>query len=131
MISISCSKNGKSSETSAQPDKQMQSTVVSQQSTVQDTVQDRNSKHATVLDFYATWCGPCKEMTPIVEEMEKKYNGKIEFKSIDIDKEPELADKYQINCVPTFVIVTEYGVLDQISGSMPEEEFEEFIKKAL
>ena len=80
-----------------------------------------------VLDFFATWCGPCKAMAPTMEKMEKKYGDKIEFRKIDIDQEPQLAQKYDINAVPTLVILSPQGdVVDKIVGGKPEEELDRF-----
>ncbi|MBR5639080.1 MAG: thioredoxin [Muribaculaceae bacterium] len=84
------------------------------------------SEKLVLLDFYATWCGPCKMMTPIMEEMEKKYSENMEFKKIDIDKEPALAEKYRINAVPTFVILSPRGEeIDRMEGACDAEIMDE------
>jgi len=57
-----------------------------------------------VLDFSATWCGPCRMQKPILEELEKQYADKVEFKVIDVDENQELATKYGIHAVPTLII---------------------------
>ncbi len=57
-----------------------------------------------LLDFSATWCGPCRMQKPILEELEKKYGDKVEFKVIDVDENQELASKYGIHAVPTLII---------------------------
>lgn len=78
-----------------------------------------------VLDFFATWCGPCKAMAPAMEKMEKKYGDKIEFRKIDIDQELQLAQEYDISAVPTLVILSPQGdVVDKIVGGQPEEELD-------
>ena len=59
----------------------------------------------TLLDFSATWCGPCRMQKPILEELEKKYGDKVEFKVIDVDENQELASKYSIHAVPTLIIL--------------------------
>ena len=88
-------------------------------------VENQNDNNATdapagkivVLDFFATWCGPCKAMAPDMEKMEKKYAGKIEFRKIDVDKEQELAEKYNITAVPTIVVLSPDGkILDSTEG---------------
>ncbi|MBO4813680.1 MAG: thioredoxin family protein [Muribaculaceae bacterium] len=83
----------------------------------------------TVIDFYATWCGPCKAMAPIVEKMKKKYPNVV-FKKVDIDQDQELAMQYQVDAVPTFVFKTDKGE-ERMVGACSEAEFEEAIKKAL
>ena len=83
----------------------------------------------TVIDFYATWCGPCKAMAPIVEKMKAKFPN-VEFKKVDIDQEQELAMQYQVDAVPTFVFKTDKGE-ERMVGACSEAEFEAAIKKAL
>lgn len=58
----------------------------------------------TLLDFSATWCGPCRMQKPILEELEKQYGDRVEFKVIDVDENQELASQYGIHAVPTLVI---------------------------
>ena len=75
-----------------------------------------------VIDFFATWCGPCKAMAPVIEKMEKKYSDKIEFRKVDIDQDTELARQYQIKGVPTLVILSSEGeVLNKIVGAQAED----------
>ena len=62
-----------------------------------------------VIDFYTTWCGPCKMMAPIVEEMAKTYAGKVDFYKVDIDKEQELAQTFGIQSIPTFLFIPVKG----------------------
>lgn len=57
-----------------------------------------------LMDFSATWCGPCRMQKPILEELEKKYKDKVEFKVIDVDENQQLASKYSIHAVPTLII---------------------------
>jgi thioredoxin len=73
-----------------------------------------------IIDFYATWCGPCKKLTPTMEELSKKYEGKIKFYKIDVDKEKELANAFEVESIPTIYFcpldgkpVIEYGALPE------------------
>lgn len=60
--------------------------------------------NVVVIDFFAEWCGPCKMQDPIMEELKKKFDGKVEFKKVDVDEEMELSNKYNIHAVPTLII---------------------------
>ncbi len=84
-----------------------------------------------VIDFYATWCRPCKITSPIVEQLAKDYQGKIDFYKIDIDKEPELAAVFGIQSVPTFLFIPVKGTPTMQLGAMPKTEFEKIIKSVL
>jgi len=69
-----------------------------------------------LVDFYATWCGPCKVMHPIIEELGKDVNGKGRVLMIDIDRNEVLAAKYRIQSVPTFMIFKKGEVVWRVSG---------------
>lgn len=58
-----------------------------------------------VVDFYATWCGPCKALSPVLEELAKEYEGKVHVYKVDVDKEPELARTFGIRSIPTLLFV--------------------------
>ncbi len=83
---------------------------------------EKSNGKVVVIDFFATWCGPCKAMAPAMEKMEKKYANKIEFRKIDVDQNNEMAQKYQIESIPTLVIISPDGdVLDKVVGMRGEE----------
>ena len=77
-----------------------------------------------VIDFYATWCVPCKPLAPIIEKMEKKYAGKIAFSRVDVDAEPQLAEQYNITAMPTLVFIKGGEVIDVAVGLMSEDELD-------
>jgi len=70
-----------------------------------------------IIDFYADWCGPCKKVAPILEEMAAKYAGKVYIYKINIDKEPELAGLFGIRNIPTFLVVPMKGKPSLSSGA--------------
>ena len=84
-----------------------------------------------VIDFYATWCRPCKMMSPVVEQLALKYAGKIDFYKVDIDKESELAAVFGIQSIPTFLFIPVKGNPSAQMGAMEKEEFEKIIKEKL
>ena len=84
-----------------------------------------------VIDFYTTWCGPCKMMAPIVEEMAKTYAGKVDFYKVDIDKEQELAQTFGIQSIPTFLFIPVKGKPSAQMGAMQKADFEEMVKTVL
>lgn len=84
-----------------------------------------------VIDFYTTWCGPCKMMAPIVEEMAKTYVGKVDFYKVDIDKEQELAQTFGIQSIPTFLFIPVKGKTSAQMGAMQKADFEEMVKTVL
>lgn len=80
-----------------------------------------NSELPVLVDFYATWCGPCKMMSPIVEEIEKKMEGKAKVYKIDVDEERDLAIKYEIMTIPTFIVFKQ-GKVSAIEVGMRDKE---------
>lgn len=76
-----------------------------------------------LVDFYATWCPPCKQIAPILEELAKTYEGKIDFYKIDVDQEGELAQAYNIKSIPTLYFIPVEGEPEVILGAMSKEDF--------
>jgi len=84
-----------------------------------------------LIDFFATWCGPCKSMMPIVEELGKEIQGVARVLKIDVDKNETLATQYQIRTVPTFILFKDGEVLWRHSGMIDKATLLEQIKKGL
>jgi thioredoxin 1 len=82
-------------------------------------------------DFYADWCPPCKITTPIVEELEKEFAGKVTFKKIDVDKSPDEAAKYGVMSIPTFVLVRDGQEVSRKMGAISKSEFNTWLKENL
>ena len=74
------------------------------------------SSKPMVIDFFATWCGPCKELAPILDELEQKHKGDVIFQRIDVDKEPELAQEFNVEAIPMLLFVTPKGEYQSIMG---------------
>ncbi|HUD21065.1 MAG TPA: thioredoxin family protein [Candidatus Saccharimonadales bacterium] len=87
----------------------------------------------TLLDFWAAWCGPCRVMKPIIEEIKKDYDGKLELKEIDVDQ-PEnqpLMDKYQVQAMPTFFIERDGEVIQSFVGAQSKSVLRAALDKVL
>ncbi len=82
-----------------------------------------------LIDFAAEWCMPCIMMAPIIDELSEKFKGKIKFAKVDIDENPELADKYNVASIPNFVLFKDGQKVDQFIGSSSKEDFEKKLKK--
>ncbi|MCK9180823.1 MAG: thioredoxin [Bacteroides sp.] len=76
-----------------------------------------------LVDFYATWCPPCKKIAPILEELAKEYDGKVDFYKIDVDQEPELSKAYGIKSIPTLFFINSKGEKEEVVGGLSKEEF--------
>lgn len=87
-----------------------------------------NNDRLIVLDFYATWCGPCKRMDPIMKELDKKYGNKVDFYKIDVDKS-QVDDALGIAAMPTYLFIKNSSNLEQIEGAMSKTRMEGLIKK--
>lgn len=84
-----------------------------------------------IVDFYATWCGPCKTIAPILEELASKYKGQIYIYEVDVDAEPELANAFGIQSIPTLFFCPVKGAQQIMQGGMPKESFEKAITEIL
>ena len=84
-----------------------------------------------IIDFYATWCGPCRQLSPIVEELAKKYDGKIIVYKVDTDKEPQLAQSMGIQSLPILFFIPVKGQPRTSIGSVPKETLEKAIHEVL
>lgn len=73
----------------------------------------------TLVDFYATWCGPCKRMHPILEQVKEKMGDKVRIIKIDVDKHQALSQQYNVQAVPTFMIFRKGEMLHRFSGGIP------------
>lgn len=87
-----------------------------------------NSELPVLVDFWASWCGPCKMMSPIVEEIAKEMDGKAKVCKINVDEEQSLAIKYGIMSIPTFLVFKEGKVIVTKIGMQDKEELKSLIK---
>ena len=84
-----------------------------------------------VVDFYADWCGPCKMMSPIVDELSVQYEGKVKIGKVNTDQNRAVASKYNIMSIPTILFIKDGQVVDTSVGALPKAALEEKINKML
>lgn len=82
-----------------------------------------------LVDFWATWCGPCRMIAPIIEEIANDYEGKIKVGKINVDEQGELAVKYGISSIPTLLLFKGGEVVKKTLGYMPKDAVEKFINE--
>ncbi|MBA7487591.1 MAG: thioredoxin [Prevotella sp.] len=82
-----------------------------------------------IIDFYATWCGPCKQTAPIVEKLAEDYAGRIDVYKVDVDQQQELAAFFGVQSIPTILFIPKEGTPQRVSGAMPRSGFDEAIKQ--
>jgi thioredoxin 1 len=90
-----------------------------------------DSNTPTLVDFYATWCGPCQAMMPVLDQLKNKMGNEVRILKIDVDKNPDISDKFKVRGVPTFVLFKAGEILWRQSGGMDINTLTSKIKNAL
>lgn len=84
-----------------------------------------------IVDFYADWCGPCKMVAPILEELSNEYEGKVRIYKVDTDKEQELAMAFGIQSIPSILFIPMEDKPQMAAGALPKEQLQQVIKDVL
>ncbi len=84
-----------------------------------------------LVDFWATWCGPCRMIAPVIEELASEYDGKLKVGKVDVDNYQQLAMQYGIRSIPTLLIFKNGTVVEQIIGAVPKKALVDKISKHL
>jgi len=89
------------------------------------------AEQPTFVDFWASWCGPCKMIGPIFEELSKEYSGKIKFAKVNVDENPKTPANYGIRGIPTLIMFKEGKVVEQVVGAVAKSQLDSIVKKVL
>ncbi len=90
-----------------------------------------NSDTPVLVDFWATWCGPCKMLSPIIDQIAEEKAGVLKVGKVNVDEEPLLAGQFRISAIPTVIMFKGGQAIDQFMGYMPKDQVEAFIAKYL
>lgn len=86
------------------------------------------SDQLTVVDFWAEWCGPCRAISPVIEELSKQYNGKVKIGKLNIDQHPDVGINYGITSIPAILFIKDGKVIDKQMGAAPRSVLEKKIQ---
>jgi thioredoxin 1 len=89
------------------------------------------AEQPTIVDFWAPWCGPCRMITPVFEELSNQYAGKVKFVKVNVDENPKTPANYGVRGIPTLIMFKGGKAVDQLVGAVPKNQLESIVKKVL
>ena len=90
-----------------------------------------HGENPVVVDFWATWCGPCRMVGPVIDSLADEYEGKMSICKVNVDDMPDVASEYKIMSIPTVMIMKKGEIIDKAVGVRTKEEYKNMIEKAL
>lgn len=99
----------------------------------QDSFEDEvlKSQQPVLVDFWAEWCGPCLMLGPVIDELATEYAGKVRVGKVDIDKAPQIAQKYEVISIPTVLLFKNGVAVQRVVGARPKKDYKSLLDAAL